>query len=343
MKPTILIIEDDPIAAHLLELTLKRKGFQALVAFDGLQGLAITRSQPVDLILLDLMLPGLDGFEVLNRLRDDQRTADLPVVVISAKTRPADKRAAAKVGADAYLTKPYETGQALELIGSLLREKREQTTAQGPCAIVAGSHTRETIRTALRVGSALQDRGEKITLVNLHPISDERSMLSGMPRRKSPLSLADPETAGQLAELAVQHPGGLRVLEGVEGRGKAGRITSRGIDALLEALLSEDAFVLLCLPSDYPTDVLCRAATRCSGVLLVARSDPDSLGGAGAVLTVLARDGVDEDRVGMVVVGPTAEKMRLQLDRKILCSLPIDASDDHPAFHELADWLRDVT
>jgi DNA-binding response OmpR family regulator len=341
MKPTILVIEDDATTMDLVEMVLSREGYRPLIAFDGLQGLEIARSQAVDLIMLDLMLPGIDGFDVLCRLRADPRTANLPVLIVTVKSQPTDKRAAAKVGADAYLTKPYDIAEMLALIDSLLSEKREKPTTRGPCAIVVGPRRRETTRTVLCVGLALARKGRTTTLVDLHPFSTERPLLPGIPRPQTPISLADPATTNQLAELAVRHHSGLRVLERLEGRGKAGQIASRDMDALLDALLTGGAFVLFSLPLDYPTDVLCQTAGRCGSVLVVAASDPDSLRGAHAALTMIQRSGVDESRIGVVVViGPMAERELPEFGQQVLCPIPAKAGPDHAAFHDLADWLR---
>ena len=133
-KPTILIVEDDSTTASLVKTILDREGYRPLIAHNGPEGLEIVRSQTVDLIMLDLMLPGIDGFEVLNRLRADPATADLPVIVVSVKSQPTDKRAAAKVGADAYLTKPYDVSEMLTLVDALLHGEGKGATALGPCA-----------------------------------------------------------------------------------------------------------------------------------------------------------------------------------------------------------------
>jgi len=123
MKPTVLIIEDDSTTARLLEVILDREGFHALVAHDGPKGLEIIHSQPVDLVMLDLMLPGIDGFEVLSQLRADPETANLPVIVVSVKSQATDKQNAADMGANAYLTKPYDIAEMLQLIGTLIRSR----------------------------------------------------------------------------------------------------------------------------------------------------------------------------------------------------------------------------
>jgi CheY-like chemotaxis protein len=122
MEQIILLIEDDPLSARLVDLILKSEGHQVIMVQDGYQGLEVARGSSPDLILLDLMLPGMDGFEFLRRLRADPRTADVRVVVVSAKSQPADKEKAAELGVAAYLTKPYRKVELLEVVRSLLSE-----------------------------------------------------------------------------------------------------------------------------------------------------------------------------------------------------------------------------
>ena len=127
-EPFILLIEDDPLSAGLVELLLNREGYQVLTAPNGFHGLRMAQASPPDLILLDLMLPGIDGFEVLNRLRADPQTAAVPVMILSAKSQPSDKRTAARIGANAYLPKSYKRAELLALVRSLLEERTDQAT-----------------------------------------------------------------------------------------------------------------------------------------------------------------------------------------------------------------------
>jgi two-component system cell cycle response regulator len=122
MERTILLIEDDPLSARLVDLILASEGHQVIMVQDGFQGLEIAQSTSLDLILLDLMLPGMDGFEFLRRLRAAPKTADLKVAIVSAKSQPADREKAAELGVDAYLTKPYRKIELLEVVRSLLGE-----------------------------------------------------------------------------------------------------------------------------------------------------------------------------------------------------------------------------
>ncbi|MGD2103780.1 MAG: response regulator [Anaerolineae bacterium] len=124
MAATVLVIEDDARSIRLLELILGSEGYDALVARTGREGLDLARSQTVDVIVLDLMLPEVDGLEVLRRLQADPELAKVPVVITSARARPTTREEAAQLGAHCYLTKPYRKAELLDVIASLLEGDR---------------------------------------------------------------------------------------------------------------------------------------------------------------------------------------------------------------------------
>lgn len=341
MKQTILLIEDDPLSARLADLVLKSEGYEVIIAPNGLEGLKIARDTPPDLILLDLMLPGLDGFEVLNRLRSDPQTADVEVAIVSSKSQPADKQMATKIGAKAYLTKPYRKAELLDVVGSLLSEKPEKAVARGNGVLLTGPHGSEATHVALYAGLALADKGEMATVVDLRPFSVEHALLLDVEPHPAPASLSDPQTVKQLAELTVQHPGGLRLLNNLEGRGEVGEITPEDARTVLDVLLAEGGFVLVDLPL-YPADVLQRVADRCTLVLLTIRGGPASLAAARSALTLMERAGVEMAQIGIVLLGPPEGERTAELDQAVVGVVPADAQPDDPVFYALADWLRNM-
>jgi two-component system alkaline phosphatase synthesis response regulator PhoP len=120
MSKKILIIEDDRSAARLTEYTLQQAGYEVIIAYDGFEGLRKALGEHPDLVILDIMLPGLDGYEICHRLRQKPETANTPVLVISAKARQDDKDIGLKVGADEYLTKPVDPSEILAKVETLL-------------------------------------------------------------------------------------------------------------------------------------------------------------------------------------------------------------------------------
>lgn len=116
----ILIIEDDRSAARLAQYTLMQGGYDVTLAYDGFEGLSKAITQTPDLVILDIMLPGIDGYEVCSRLRERAETASLPVLMMSAKAREEDKEMGLRAGANDYLPKPVEPSVMLERVTSLL-------------------------------------------------------------------------------------------------------------------------------------------------------------------------------------------------------------------------------
>ena len=118
MAKTVLIVEDDSNIAELLRLYLEKEGYRVVTATDGNQGVDLFRSVEPDLVLLDLMLPGLDGWGVCRSIR---QTAQTPIIMLTAKGETVDKVAGLKMGADDYITKPFEMKEVLARIEAVLR------------------------------------------------------------------------------------------------------------------------------------------------------------------------------------------------------------------------------
>ncbi len=138
----ILVIDDDPAVTRLLKRGLSYEGFAVEVAASGTEGLALARERPSDLVILDVMMPGLDGWEVLRRLR----AADehLPVLMLTAKEAPADQVQGLEAGADDYVVKPFTFEVLLAQIHSLLRRQRVDHPAVlrfADLSLDTGSHT----------------------------------------------------------------------------------------------------------------------------------------------------------------------------------------------------------
>ena len=124
MNKKILVIEDDPIALRLIQYTLQHEGYQVLTALNGLEGMRKAENEEPDLIILDIMLPGIDGFEVCHRLRAEPQTAQMPILMLSAKAQEIDKATGVKVGADDYLAKPADPSEIVSRVENLLAQTK---------------------------------------------------------------------------------------------------------------------------------------------------------------------------------------------------------------------------
>jgi DNA-binding response OmpR family regulator len=117
---SVLVAEDEQNIAESLSFLMEKAGLEVRVAYDGPDALDAARRRLPDLVLLDLMIPGCDGFEVLRRLRDLPGGESLRVLILTAKGREIDRRKATDLGVDAYMTKPFSTREVVQRVQSLL-------------------------------------------------------------------------------------------------------------------------------------------------------------------------------------------------------------------------------
>jgi DNA-binding response OmpR family regulator len=113
---TILIVEDEPALRRFLELLLRKSGYDVLVAGDGLEALAKAGEKRPDLVLCDLMMPRMDGFEVCERLKSQPATAGVPIFIVTARTTTEAKERCAAAGADEFIVKPYNPQELIRRI-----------------------------------------------------------------------------------------------------------------------------------------------------------------------------------------------------------------------------------
>ncbi len=129
----ILVIEDDPDIVELLRYNLERESYQVSSASAGSEGLAQLQRERPDLLILDLMLPEISGFELCRRLRRDSEYQNLPVIMLTARSEEADVIAGIELGADDYITKPFSPRELVARVGAVLR-RTERAAAPAPSA-----------------------------------------------------------------------------------------------------------------------------------------------------------------------------------------------------------------
>jgi two-component system phosphate regulon response regulator PhoB len=131
VRSKILVVDDEPEAVELLEFNLKQAGFDVLSAADGAEALKKARSALPGLILLDLMLPEVDGLEVCKMLRRDPATAAIPIVMVTAKAAEIDRILGLELGADDYVTKPFSPRELILRIKNILQRGRAAESGNG--------------------------------------------------------------------------------------------------------------------------------------------------------------------------------------------------------------------
>ena len=128
--PRILVVDDTPANVHILQARLAANGYDIVTAADGEEALAAVKGTQPDLILLDVMMPKMDGFEVCRRLRADVSLPFIPIVLVTAKNDPKDVIAGLEAGGDEYLTKPVDQAALVARVKSMLRIKNLHDTVQ---------------------------------------------------------------------------------------------------------------------------------------------------------------------------------------------------------------------
>ncbi len=176
----ILIIDDDRNLLNMVKLMVQREGHEGLLAQNGQEGLDIALTEQPDLAVIDLMMPGMSGYDVTRRLRDDARTAKLPILILTARSQPMDEQMARNAGADAFLSKPVTAQELIAQVNALLSAPGAKPA--GKVDILAtvtvlglrGGAGATTI--ALNLALALMARGEQVCLVDLSPFSGHAAL-----------------------------------------------------------------------------------------------------------------------------------------------------------------------
>jgi len=157
----ILVVDDEPTLVATVKYNLEREGYQVVTAVDGESGLSMARVERPDLIILDLMLPGLDGFEVCRILR---REMTAPILMLTAKTGEVDKVVGLELGADDYVTKPFSMRELLARVRALLR-RAEKPAAEAEVVTAGGLQVDLAKREASKRGQPLSLKPKEFELL----------------------------------------------------------------------------------------------------------------------------------------------------------------------------------
>jgi two-component system alkaline phosphatase synthesis response regulator PhoP len=161
MNEKILVVEDERDIARMIEYNLKKDGYRPVLVHDGsFAALTAAREKPA-LILLDLMLPGLDGLEVCRRLKADAKTSTIPVIMLTAKGEESDKVLGLGLGADDYVTKPFSLKELLARVGAVLRRSSVKAAGgEAPGKLKAGALELDAAKVQVRL------KGEPLELTS---------------------------------------------------------------------------------------------------------------------------------------------------------------------------------
>ena len=216
MSQSILVVDDDPDTLTLIGLTLQRRGFEVIKAQSGPQALGLLAHDMPNLVILDVMMPQMDGYEVCREIKADPRTAHLPVIMLTAKAQTASQLEGFRAGAIDYITKPVHPQELVTRIQTVLEEPQGATEQPGARVIAVSGAKGGVGATTLAVNLALALASQTRTiLVDLEPSGTAAIHLGLTPTR----GLGDlfDQGANEIDQVSVEaaltsHPTGLRLL-----------------------------------------------------------------------------------------------------------------------------------
>ncbi len=299
----ILVIDDDPIATKLTEYTLEQESYHVLTATNGLEGLKMAQQEEPDLIILNVMLPGMDGFEVCRRLRAAPETARSPILMLSGRAQQSDIATGFKMGADEYLTKPTEPSEIIRAVESLLVGK---APANSRIITFLGSKGRVgATTTVVNLAIALSQRGKQVIAVDLCPCSGGISEQLGVRPQHDLTHLLDKpidtRDRRDLEPALAVYQTGVRILSMCQPYGEQDNVPPPDIDLLFGMLREATDYSLVDLPFQ-PTIVTREILTKCDFTTIVSDYAADALTGIRSAVTLLRFLGISQQQIGAVVI-----------------------------------------
>lgn len=316
MSAKILIIDDDLDTLKLVGVMLQRQGYEISAAADGRQGLAKALAEKPDLILLDVMMPGMDGFEVARQLRKNAQTQSTPILMFTAKTQLDDKVVGFEVGADDYLTKPTHPAELQAHVRALLARVEEQTAGDSPAAIQEkpgriigvlaprGGLGVSTI--ACNLAAAIYSRTQaEVILAELTPGHGSLGMELGTPNPRGLNRLLSGKPTDINVEVVgsvlVSHGSGLKLLLASENpRDVSLTAQARNFAVLVPCLASLARFVVLDLGSGLPPYVE-GVLPLCNDRVVVTEASPNTVGQTRIMLDEISALGVDPTSIRVIL------------------------------------------
>lgn len=316
MAERILIVDDDVDTLRLVGLMLQRQGYQVIAASNGSQGLTKAFEERPNLILLDVMMPDMDGYEVTRRLRKNPATASIPILMFTAKTQLDDKVAGFEVGADDYLTKPTHPTElqshvkallaravpkSPELMDTVYREKHGHVIG---VLSVRGGLGVSTVSANLAAGLLTRSKSDVI-LAEFTPGQGTLAMELGL-QPQTALSDILKGTAIEITREKVQsalvtHPTGMRILASSDNPRDVDLVTRiENFEALVLRLSTLANYVILDLGSGLPSFVQ-RTLPLCSDRIVVLEGMPNSIQQTKMLLNEVVALKVDPKTISVVL------------------------------------------
>lgn len=342
MPEKILIVDDDIDTLRLVGMMLERQGYQIVAASSGQIAVSLAKKESPDLILLDIMMPGLDGYNVARILRDDEETKDIPIIIFTAKSQMDDKLLGFEVGADDYLTKPTQTRELLARIRAVLkRSARARTSAVAAerghlLAVIAPKGGLGVTTLALNVGVALRRETQKEVIVaDFRPGQGSLGLQLGYARTEGfnrLLACATEEIKPHAVENELlHHSSGIRLLlSSPQPRDARLQQSVEKFEAVARALSVLARYVVIDLGVGL-TPVSEKVLAQCQEILVVTEPIPQTVCQAKALIQDMLTAGAGESQIQAILFNRVPSTMQLSLNqvqdllgRKIAIVFPPD-------------------
>jgi len=306
---TIMVVDDAPDTVRLIQFLMEREGYKVVTAYNGEDALRLAHSEKPDLVILDVMMPGMDGIEVCQRLREQPETADVPIIMLSALSQASDKVKGLKAGADDYVAKPVDRDEIVARVSVHLNRMRRLRQVQAPkrgkvfCFMGAKGGV-GTSTVALNVATLLVQQKKTTIALELRPSYGTFALqLKWSPAQNlAHLLELDPGRINnrELSARLYAAPTGLRVLFGPQKIEEFNEVDPARAEAIIEQAAQMSDYVVVDLPSQ-PAAANQVAAQSCDLFTLVLEPDLASLTSAKVALQLLQTWGVTGSYVGVVV------------------------------------------
>jgi len=332
---TILIIDDDPDVTRLIEFALRRAGHEVLTARDGETGLAITQAQHPHLVIADVMMPKLNGYEYCRRVRAQEALADILILVFSARFQPIDRQTALEAGATDYMPKTVSTTELVAHVEDLLRASPHTPQVKLGSVVAIFSLRGGVGVTSLAVNLVVAlafSRRQPVALLDMAPLAGHAALMlglrSGASLRKI-LEAVKEVKAETLQPHWQTHDSGVQVLSSPISPAEAGEISPASVHPLAASLRQAFRLSVLDLPS-LLSGATAAALTAANRVLLVVTPEVASLQSTVVALQALTTIGVDAQRIWLVlntpggVGGLSPEAVAKSLQHPLAATIPYE-------------------
>jgi pilus assembly protein CpaE len=311
MAAKILVVDDDPNVQRLLTYTLKQEGYEVLVASDGAEGFRLWGAETPALILLDIMLPKLDGYQVAARIRAEEGSvAHVPIIMLTAEREVEQKVKGLRAGADDYLIKPFHPAELLARIKSLLARfaPRDLLVGRPPLGRVLAFYGAKggvgTTTIAINAAIALQrELGRKVVLVDANlQFGDHRVFLDLGLDRKSIIDIVTAPTidVDLVKQVLVHHDSGVDLLLAPPSPETAELVTEEHLPQILDQLRSLYDYVVLDIDKRLD-EINLKILDQADQFFVVMTADLSCLKNVRLVLETIAHLGVEPGKVHLVL------------------------------------------